>query len=119
MGGEIKMSSKFDNKKNNKTNYNKPKQKVTVKPVMEEEVVAAVEEVKPVAKKAPEYPKSWKVNTGRLNMRSKASLEGDVITQLVIGEEVKVVEEVDGDWSSVLTKDGRKGFVMSRFLKRG
>ena len=53
--------------------------------------------------------------TTKLHMRSSPSTEGSVITDLKSGAKVTVLEN-DGNWCYV-EKNGRSGYVMSKYLK--
>lgn len=50
-----------------------------------------------------------------LRMRSEASTQSQILSQLPKGSFVRVVQNV-GDWSEIVTPEGRQGWVASRFL---
>ena len=50
-----------------------------------------------------------------VKMRNKPSLQGMVTANILIGETVQA-GETTGDWTAITAPDGRKGYMMSKFL---
>lgn len=53
----------------------------------------------------------------RLNVRSKASTTGDVVTVLNLGDKVKIdVDNSTDEWFKIITNDGVDGYCMKKFV---
>lgn len=59
----------------------------------------------------------WANSGATVNMRMKPSRSAPLVDQIPIGDTV-VVQNQDGEWSSVIW-NGKKGYIMSEFLKFG
>ena len=58
------------------------------------------------------------VTATRLNIRRNPSLEADVITVLMEGDEVKIDrDKSDKDWYAVTTEKRQQGYAMKKFVK--
>jgi hypothetical protein len=56
-------------------------------------------------------------STGWLRVRDKAGLEGQEIAKINSGEKVDYIEQTSTGWTKIILKDGRIGYVASRFVK--
>ena len=86
--------------------------------IEQSEKLAAIEEEK--AKKAAEEAFEHKsayigYSEGKVNVRSKASKDSDILSMLSFGQALTVIF-VEGEWSKVSLEDGTVGFVMSDLL---
>lgn len=61
---------------------------------------------------------SVRVTASALNVRSEASTEGEVITQVKKGTSLAVLAD-DDSWTKVRLESGEVGFVASRFVSSG
>lgn len=52
-----------------------------------------------------------------LNIRETASTEGNIVGKAAKGELVTLVEQTNGEWWLVRTKDGEQGYAYSRYLQ--
>lgn len=69
--------------------------------------------------KKPES-RTARVNCEKLNVRKKASLNGDVLTIIDFDAQVTIVsEKEDSDWVKVTLSTGETGFCMKEFLRQG
>ena len=97
----------------NETNYDVNEQ--DLKAVKEASVTADTITVEPEA--VEESRKAGKVNCPRLNVRTRASKAGDVITEISDGDRVFIDEKRSNkDWVAVELQDGTKGFCMEQFI---
>ena len=109
------------NRNHNYTNYSKPQpQPEPVVEVVEETVVAPVVE-EPVVTPDPEPEKTPTIGvvTGcaKLNVRENASLEADVVCEILANTEVMIDEENStNDFYKVCTCAGVEGFCMKKFI---
>jgi uncharacterized protein YgiM (DUF1202 family) len=60
-----------------------------------------------------------RVTASALNVRSEASSEGEVITQVKKGTSLDVLADDDGSWTKVRLSNGETGWVASRFVSTG
>ena len=51
-----------------------------------------------------------------VKMRSKPSQSGVVVENILIGTVVEAGESQDGIWTPITAPDGRKGYMMSKYL---
>ncbi|AQX08179.1 SH3 domain-containing protein [Elizabethkingia sp. HX WHF] len=52
-----------------------------------------------------------------LNIRETPSTEGNIVGKAAKGELVTLVEQTNGEWWLVRTKDGEQGYAYSRYLQ--
>lgn len=69
-------------------------------------------------KKAGDQPNMYKVIHSFANVRSGASSKSAQIGTLNSGEEVTLVQFVDSEWAKIKMKDGKEGYVVSKYLAR-
>lgn len=56
-------------------------------------------------------------NCAKLNVRSKPSTNGDVVTVLNAGDEISIdVDKSTEEWLKIRTADGVKGYCMKKFV---
>jgi len=55
------------------------------------------------------------VNASSLNIRDSAGTQFGVAGKATLDEKVTIVKEIDG-WSQIITKNGTKGFVQTKYL---
>lgn len=59
----------------------------------------------------------WYVNADSVNVRAEPSTEASIVGKLASGEELLMVESVDGEWARIVIQgDGVEGYVATRFL---
>lgn len=61
---------------------------------------------------------TYRVTNAFLNVRSAASAQSELVTELKKGEYVKVLSFPTPQWAEILLPDGRKGFVSSQYVSR-
>lgn len=56
-------------------------------------------------------------NCAKLNIRSKPSIDGDVVTVLNAGDKISIdVDKSTDEWLKIRTADGVKGYCMKKFV---
>lgn len=63
-------------------------------------------------------PNTYKVNNSFMNVRQGPNSQAKLITSLNGGDEVTLVEFVNGEWAKIQMKNGTQGYVASRYLAR-
>jgi len=55
-------------------------------------------------------------SVGKLRLRAEASVDSDIVTKLVSGTVLKVINSDNPEWTLVETLDGQVGYVKSIFV---